>query len=58
MSSEEARKKVAYDLTMEYVRQNNVMKNPNIDSPISSRIDKIEEIYNEIFEGLKGKNIL
>ena len=34
------------------------MKNPNSDSPISSRIDKIEEIYNEIFEGLKGKNIL
>lgn len=58
MSSEEARKKVAYDLTMEYVRQNNVMKNPNSDSLISSRIDKIEKIYNEIFEGLKGKNIL
>lgn len=58
MRSEEARKKVAYDLTMEYVRQNNVMKNPTSDSPISSKIDVIEEIYNEIFEGLKGKNIL
>lgn len=58
MRSEEARKKVAYDLTMEYVRQNNVMKNPTSDSPISSKIDVIEKIYNEIFEGLKGKNIL
>lgn len=58
MRSEEARKKVAYDLTMEYVRQNNVMKNPTSDSPISSKIDVIEKIYNEIFGGLKGKNIL
>lgn len=58
MSSEEARKKVAYDLTMEYVRQNNVMKNPNSDSPISYKIEIIEKIYNEIFEELKGKNIL
>ena len=58
MSSEEARKKVAFDLTIEYVRQNIVMKNPNSDSPISSRFVKIEGIYNEIFEGLKGKNIL
>lgn len=58
MSSEEARKKVAYDLTMEYVRQNNVMKNPNSDSPISYKIEIIEKMYNEIFEELKGKNIL
>lgn len=58
MRSEEARKKVAYDLTMEYVRQNNVMKNPTSDSPISSKIDVIEKVYNEIFEELKGKNIL
>lgn len=43
MRSEEARKKVAYDLTMEYVRQNNVMKNPTSDSPISSKIDVIEK---------------
>ena len=55
MKSEETRKKVAYDLTMEYVRQNNVMKNPSNDSPISY---KIEIMYNEIFEELKGKNIL
>lgn len=58
MSSEEARKKVAYDLTIEYVRQNNVMKNPNSDSPISYKIKIIEKMYNEIFEELKGKNIL
>ena len=58
MSSEEARKKVAYDLTMEYVRQNNVMKNPSSDSSISYKIEIIEKIYNEIFEELKGKNIL
>lgn len=58
MRSEEARKKVAYDLTMEYVRQNNVMKNPSKDSPISYKIEIIEKMYNEIFEELKGKNIL
>ena len=58
MHSEEIRKKIAYDLTMEYVKQNNVMKNPLSDSPISARIEKIEQIYNEIFEGLKNKNIL
>lgn len=58
MKSEEARKKVAYDLTMEYVRQNNVMKNPSNDSPISYKIEIIEKMYNEIFEELKGKNIL
>ena len=58
MSSEEARKKVAYDLTMEYVRQNNVMKNPSNDSPISYKIEIIEKMYKEIFEELKGKNIL
>ena len=50
MHSEEIRKKIAYDLTMEYVKQNNVMKNPSSDSPISARIEKIEQIYNEIFE--------
>lgn len=43
---------------MEYVKQNNVMKNPSRDSPISAKIEKIEQIYNEIFEGLKNKNIL
>ena len=58
MSSEEARKKVAYDLTMEYVRQNNVMKNPSNDSPIKYKIEIIEKMYNEIFEELKGKNII
>ncbi len=58
MHSEEIRKKVAYDLTMEYVKQNNVMRNPTSDSPISARIEKIEQIYNEIFEVLKNKNIL
>lgn len=50
MHSEEIRKKIAYDLTMEYVKQNNVMRNPSSDSPISARIEKIEQIYNEIFE--------
>ena len=58
MHSEEIRKKVDYDLTMEYVKQNNVMKNPSSDSPISFKIEKIEQIYNEIFEELKDKNIL
>lgn len=58
MHSEEIRKKVAYDLTMEYVKQNNVMKNHSSDSHISAKIEKIEQIYNEIFEGLKNKNIL
>lgn len=53
MRSEEVRKKVAYDLTMEYVRQNNVMKNPSNDSPISYKIEIIEKMYNEIFEELR-----
>lgn len=53
----ETKKKVAYDLTLEYVKQNGIMK-VNMDSTIPRSIDTIEKIYNEIYSSLEGKNIL
>lgn len=53
----ETKKKVAYDLTLEYVKQNGIMK-VNMDSTIPRSIDTVEKIYNEIYSSLEGKNIL
>ena len=53
----EIRKKIAYDLTLEYVKQNNIMK-VNMDSTIPKSINTVEKIYNEIYASLEGKNIL
>ena len=50
-------KKIAYDLTLEYVKQNNIMK-VNMDSTIPKSINTVEKIYNEIYASLEGKNIL
>ena len=53
----DSKKKIAYDLTLEYVKQNNIMK-ANMDSTIPKDIDTVEKIYNEIYVSLEGKNIL
>ncbi len=53
----DSKRKIAYDLTLEYVKQNNIMK-VNMDSTIPKSIDTIEKIYNEIYNSLEGKNIL
>lgn len=53
----ENKKKVAYDLTLEYVKQNGIMK-VNMDSTIPRSIDTVEKIYNKIYSSLEGKNIL
>ena len=53
----DSKKKIAYDLTLEYVKQNNIMK-VNMDSTIPKSINTVEKIYNEIYASLEGKNIL
>lgn len=53
----DSKRKIAYNLTLEYVKQNNIMK-VNMDSNIPKSIDTIEKIYNEIYNSLEGKNIL
>ena len=53
----DSKKKIAYDLTLEYVKQNNIMT-VHMDSTIPKSIDTVEKIYNEIYTSLEGKNIL
>lgn len=53
----DSKKKIAYDLTLEYGEQNNIMK-VNMDSTIPKSINTVEKIYNEIYASLEGKNIL
>ena len=53
----DSKKKIAYDLTLEYVKQNNIMK-VNMDSTIPKRIKSVNKIYDEINAYLEGKNIL
>lgn len=53
----EIRKKIAYDLTIEYVKQNKIMT-VSMDSTIPKSINTVEKIYNEIYNSLESKNIL
>ena len=53
----EIRKKIAYDLTLEYVKQNKIMT-VSMDSAIPKSINTVEKIYDEIYNYLESKNIL
>ena len=53
----DSKKKIAYYLTLKYIKQNNIM-NLNMNSTIPNSINTVEKIYNEIYASLEGKNIL
>lgn len=52
----EQQKRIAYELTVEYVRQNKVLEGDL--KSIPQQITLIEEIYNTIYKNLANKNIL
>ena len=52
----EVQKKVAYDLTMEYIRQSKMLHDCYQDIP--SKVEEIEKIYNSFYQSLNGKKIL
>ena len=52
----ETRKKVAYDLTMECIKQSRMLYSCNNNIP--SKVEEIEKLYNSFYESLGGKNIL
>lgn len=49
-------KKIAYDLTMEYIRENNVLKCREID--ISEKVQNINEYYHTFLQEIKEQNAL
>ena len=55
MNSEETRKQVAYDLTIEYVKQSRMIHDCYQDIP--RKVEEIDKIYNSFYESLKDKNI-
>lgn len=57
MSATEIQKKIAYDLTLEYVRQNNLLKTSN-ENPTVKRIKDIKSKYDEILQAVKENNFL
>lgn len=44
-------KRIAYDLTMEFMHQNNYLKEGNA-HPISERVEKFNQIYDEFYNEL------
>lgn len=51
----ELKKKVAYDLTMEYIRQHELIKHQNINS--NEIFDKFQEIYQNIYKSIQDKSL-
>lgn len=49
------KKKIAYELTLEYIRQNNTFRTNGIAPPYV--FDKFDEIYSDIYNSLKDKNL-
>ena len=56
MNSEITCKQVAYDLTLEYIRQTNMLNNAS--KSIEEKTEDIEKIYNSFCDSLKNKNII
>lgn len=54
--SPETQKRIAYDLTMEYIRQSKMLHDCYQEIP--SKVEEIEKIYNSFYKSLNGKNIL
>lgn len=52
----EVKKKVAYDLTMEYIRQSKTLHDCYQDIP--EKVEEIDKIYNSFYDSLKDKNII
>lgn len=57
MNNTEIQKKIAYDLTLEYVHQNNILKS-HPDVSTSEKVNAIKEKYDEIFQAVKDNNFL
>lgn len=57
MNTTEIQKKIAYDLTLEYVRQNNILKQ-NSNTPISEKVGSIKLKYDEILQAVKDNKFL
>lgn len=55
MNSEITRKQVAYDLTMEYIKQSRLIHDCYPDIP--EKVEEIDKIYNSFYESLNDKNI-
>lgn len=55
MDSEITRKQVAYDLTLEYIRQSKIVN--NCYSEIPNKVEEIDKIYNSFYDALKNKDI-
>jgi hypothetical protein len=55
MNTEETKKKIAYELTMEFIRQNNTFRTGGIITP--NVFDKFNEIYTDVYNSLKDKNL-
>lgn len=56
MNSEDIRKQVAYDLTMEYVRDCRTFHQCYHEIP--QIVEKVNEIYNSFYEALEHKEII
>lgn len=54
--SDNARRQVAYDLTMEFIRENKLLT-ANIEK-MSTQIDFIDKAYKIFYDSLKGKDML
>ena len=56
MNTTEIQKKIAYDLTLEYVRQNNILSGQN--STIDNKVKLFKQYYDEFLQAVKNNNLL
>lgn len=56
MNFEETRRRTAYDLTLEYVRQSKMIHDCYYDIP--KKVKEINDIYKSFYDSLEGKDII
>lgn len=56
MNSEDTRKQVAYDLTMEFVRDDRIFHQCYYEIP--QIVERVNKIYNSFYEALEHKEII
>lgn len=51
----EEQKKVAYDLTMEYIKVNNLLA--DVQSNVPKMVERVESVYQDFYKNLTDKKI-